>query len=111
MPLRRRLGLVAASAVAIAVVIAALVCYFVVRDQLRGQVDGSLRAEATAVAQTQSFDAIVSNMGISPQAGGPAPYAQIIGPGGQILRMLGAELTLPVTAATRAAASGHPGEF
>ena len=49
MPLRRRVGLVAAAAVGVAVVFAAVVCYFVVRDQLRGQVDNALRAQAAAI--------------------------------------------------------------
>ena len=49
MPLRKRLGIVAGAAVAVAVVIAAIVCYTVVRGQLLGQVDSSLRAQAVAV--------------------------------------------------------------
>ena len=46
MSLRRRIGLIAAASVAAAVLIAVLVCYFVVRDQLRGQVDTALREQA-----------------------------------------------------------------
>jgi two-component system sensor histidine kinase MprB len=49
MPLRRRVALVAAAAVGVAVVLAALICYMVVRSQLRGQVDDSLRAQAVRV--------------------------------------------------------------
>jgi two-component system sensor histidine kinase MprB len=97
--------------VAVAVALAALVCYLEVRSQLRGQVDDALLAEAAAVKETKSFDAIANNMGISPQAGGPAPYAQIVGSNGEIHRVLGAELPLPVSPATRAAASGRPGNF
>ena len=51
MPLRRRLALVAATAVGIAIVIAALVCYLVVRSQLRGQVDNELQQQAEIVQQ------------------------------------------------------------
>ncbi len=43
--------LVAAAAVGVAIVIAACVCYFVVRNQLRAQVDRELREQATAVQQ------------------------------------------------------------
>ena len=45
MPLRRRLALVAAAAVAVAIVLVSLVSYLVVRDQLRSQVDATLRAQ------------------------------------------------------------------
>jgi two-component system sensor histidine kinase MprB len=46
---RARLTLVAAAAVAFAVVIASLVVFLVVRNQLRGQVDDALRSRATAI--------------------------------------------------------------
>ena len=49
MPLRKRLGLAAASAVAVAVLASAIVCYVVVRTQLLDQVDGALKAQAIAV--------------------------------------------------------------
>ena len=51
MPLRRRLSIIAASSVAIAVVIVVAVAYLLVRDQLRTQVDGALQAQANAVAE------------------------------------------------------------
>ena len=47
MPLRQRLAWVSASAVALAVVIAAIVCYMVVRSQLLGQVDSELQQQAS----------------------------------------------------------------
>jgi two-component system, OmpR family, sensor histidine kinase MprB len=46
---RSRLTLVAAAAVALAVVIASLVVYIVVRNQLRGQVDDALQSRAAAI--------------------------------------------------------------
>jgi two-component system, OmpR family, sensor histidine kinase MprB len=46
---RTRLTLVAAAAVALAVVIASLVVYVVVRNQLRGQVDDALQSRAAAI--------------------------------------------------------------
>ena len=51
MSLRRRLALVVRGAVGVAVVLASCVCYLVVRNQLRGQVDSELRAQAAAVQQ------------------------------------------------------------
>ena len=49
MPLRRRISLVAAATVAVAVAIAVLISYFAVRDQLLGQVDNALRAQAATI--------------------------------------------------------------
>ena len=77
MPLRRRLAWVAASAVAAAVVIAAFVCYMVVRTQLLDQVDSALRTQAVAVQEGQA------QLGQAPpgapaSAGGPAQYYQLV---------------------------------
>ena len=49
MQLRRRVGMVAAVAVGIAVLLVAIVSYFVVRHQLLGQVDNALRAQAGTI--------------------------------------------------------------
>jgi len=49
---RTRLALVAAGAVALAVVAASVVVWFVVRGQLYGQIDKGLRTEADALTQT-----------------------------------------------------------
>ena len=98
----------AAAAVGIAVVIAALVCYLVVRDQLRGQVDDALRAQAVRVAQFEPGSLGRGNVpGLPPNAGGPAPYAQVVTADGSVIRIGG--VTLPVDAATRAVAAGQAG--
>jgi two-component system sensor histidine kinase MprB len=52
MSFRTRLALVAAGAVALAVVAASVVVWFVVRGQLYGQIDKALEAEASALTQT-----------------------------------------------------------
>ena len=105
MPLRRRLALVAATVVAIAIVAAVLVCYLVVRGQLRGQVDDALRAQAIAVQQGE-FHALAQQLpGIPPSAGGPAQYVQIVGAGGPPLLRQG-DLSLPIDPRTRAVARG-----
>ena len=49
MPLRRRLSIIAAASVGIAILAASVVCYLVVRNQLRGQIDDSLNAQMQAV--------------------------------------------------------------
>ena len=49
MPLRRRLALIAAASVAVAILFAALACYLVVRSQLRSQVDSALTAQSVEV--------------------------------------------------------------
>ena len=56
MSFRARLALVAAAAVALAIIVASFVVYFVVRDQLRGTVDSSLRTTAAEIAQTPVHD-------------------------------------------------------
>ena len=56
MSFRARLALVAASAVALAILTASLVIYFVVRDQLRATVDGSLEATAGQMLSSPPHD-------------------------------------------------------
>jgi two-component system sensor histidine kinase MprB len=74
MTLHRRITLIAAGAVAIAVGLAMLVAYFGVRNQLLGQIDSSLRAQA-AQDTTNSYQHPPS---LSPSAGGSAPYEQMV---------------------------------
>jgi two-component system sensor histidine kinase MprB len=93
----------AAIAVAIAVVLVAAVSYFVVRGQLRGQVDSALKAQATAIEQTGHLDRPFP--GIPASAGGPAPYGQIIGADGRVYGRLG-DLSLRVDSRVLAVAAG-----
>jgi two-component system sensor histidine kinase MprB len=102
--LRRRLSLAAACAVGAAVLLAVAICYFVVRHDLRQQVDASLEAEFVAVQETHSIGAILSNLAIPPNAGGPAPYVQLVAPGGA-LRVLQGNIVLPVTSSAEFAAA------
>ncbi len=80
MTLRRRITLIAAGAVAIAVGLAMLVAYFAVRNQLFGQIDDSLRAQA-AQDDTNSYQHAPS---LSPSAGGSAPYEQAVFANGKL---------------------------
>jgi two-component system, OmpR family, sensor histidine kinase MprB len=106
--LRRRLALIAAASVAVAVLIAAVVCYLVVREQLRSQVDSALTAQAYAV-QNGDYHAIAQPVpGIPARAGGPAQYVQVVAPGGGVIAHTG-DLKLPVGSVARAVASGRQG--
>jgi two-component system sensor histidine kinase MprB len=109
MALKRRVGLAAAAAVGVAVVIAAAVCYLVVRDQLRSNLDGSLRAEAFEVLHSQTLS--TSDLPyVPPSSGGPAPYAQVVAGNRQLLYH-SSQLALPITSTTLAAADGRGGMF
>jgi two-component system sensor histidine kinase MprB len=108
MPLRRRLALVAAATVAVAVVLAACVCYFVVRGQLRGQVDSALRAQAFAVQHGEGLQQPFP--GIPASAGGPAPYAQVVLADGTSFTRQG-DIALPVKPRVRAVAGGSAGAY
>jgi two-component system sensor histidine kinase MprB len=110
MPLRKRIGIAAAAVVGVAIVIAACVSYLVVRDQLRGQVDDSLRAEAQAVARIGDVHALQANLDIPPSAGGPAPYARLVYPNGSMQPFAG-DLSLPINSQTLGAAGDHGGSF
>ena len=106
MPLRKRLGIVAGAAVAVAVVIAAVVCYTVVQGQLLGQVDSSLRAQAVAVQNEGQFALRGGDLpGLPANAGGPAPYARVVLADGTSYRFSG-DLMLPVDAHAKQIAGG-----
>jgi len=104
--LRRRLGLIAAASVAIAVLIAALVCYLVVRDQLRAQIDGALIQQEQVVQRFHQLQQAVP--GIPASAGGPAQYVQIVLPNGQTVPRQG-NIALPIDAQAREIASSGSG--
>ena len=86
MSLRHRLALVSAAGVAAALVVAAVVCYVVLRRELRVQVDDSLNAQAARIAGGDLR--ALGDEGVpapSPKAGGPAQYWQIVAADGQIV--------------------------
>jgi two-component system sensor histidine kinase MprB len=102
--------LIAAASVGVAVLIAVVVSYMVVRSQLRGQVDASLNAQAGAV-QNGDFHALAQQIPTIPaRAGGPAPYEQVVLADGNVQTADG-NLTLPVTPHTRQLASRNGGRY
>ncbi len=108
MSLRRRVGFAAATAVGIAVVLVALVGYFVVRNQLLGQVDDALRTQMVAIQHGADLERPLP--GLSASAGGPAPYVQVVMSDGGVRPVLG-DLTLPVNAQVRAVAAGNTAPY
>ncbi len=107
MPLRRRLAYAAAGAVAVAVVLACIICYMVVRGQLRGQIDSALKAQAALVIQNGGVGLGGGVASLPPDAGGPAPYGQIVNGSGQPFDSWGGE-SLPTDSSAQAVASGQP---
>jgi two-component system, OmpR family, sensor histidine kinase MprB len=105
-PLRKRLALVAATAAALALLLASIVCYMVVRSQLLGQVDDALRAQALAV---QNGTATLGQPlpGPPASAGGPAQYYQLVAVDGNTEGDIG----LPITSRVNAVATGNEPAF
>jgi two-component system, OmpR family, sensor histidine kinase MprB len=110
MSFRARLAMVAAAAVALAIVAASFVVYFVVRDQLRSTVDDSLRTTALQLADTplhdfQHFAPPASQLGDAPG------YPQIVGADGEVFLARGARTTLPVNNSVIGIAQRGSGEL
>src|SRR6266511_2447237 len=96
MSFRARLALVAAAAVALAVIVASFVVYFVVRGQLRATVDDSLRTTAAQLAETPVHD-FKHFAAPSSELGGAPGYPQIVGLDGRPLLPPGETTALPVS--------------
>jgi two-component system sensor histidine kinase MprB len=117
---RRRLTLACAAAVALAVVAAAALTYVLVRDQLKGQIDGSLR-QATQMAEAMPplpEDRVVqdrirrSAVPVNSALEGPVAFIQLITPGGKVATPFGEEpATLVPAKALQAVADGERGAF
>jgi len=116
MTFRSRLILAAAIAVAIAVAAASLIVYFVVRGELRGEVDSALRARWEKIAQhaiEPSFQPGQYLLHIPPPDFGAAGgIPQIVGPNGAVYQEPGGKaVKLPVYGATRRVAAGDAKPF
>ncbi len=109
MSFRARLALVAAAAVALAIVAASFVVYFVVRDQLRATVDASLETTAAQLAETPVHD--FNHFAAPPsQLGGAPGYPQIVSAAGDVFPR-GARVALPVTDRVEGVARNGTGTF
>ena len=138
MSFRRRITLVSAAAVAIAVVLASLLTYLLASHQLRGQVDSQLRNRADSLKFVASGPARHSPSRLlnlikgqdADQAPSPSStqgstplsnlqarpnqirgYQQLVDAHGQVLFRSSANVTLPVDARTRELAAGKGSRF
>jgi two-component system sensor histidine kinase MprB len=116
MSLRRRIAFVSAATVAVAIACASVLVYFVVRDQLRSQVDDRLRelvsgATVTGVPLGPGRPGLTLTLPTAP-LGVPEGDGQLVDSDGKVLRSHRHAPALPVTAATREVAAGtRPGFF
>jgi two-component system, OmpR family, sensor histidine kinase MprB len=140
MSFRRRITLVSAAAVAIAVVLASLLTYLLTSHQLRGLLDTQLSSRADSLrfvahSPTRHSRSALANL-IKDQDSGQAPtqsaastqgsspldnlpprpgqvrgYQQLLGSSGHVLFRSSANVTLPVDAHTRELASGKSGRY
>jgi two-component system, OmpR family, sensor histidine kinase MprB len=119
----RRLTLVAAAAVAVIAVLGSVLTYVLVRAELRGEVDRSLRASARA-AQRLSVNVLPRGVPIFPPPVGTTPipvppvrpgepnlFVQIVAPTGTITRVRTGGATVPVSRRVRDVAAGRSGSF
>jgi two-component system, OmpR family, sensor histidine kinase MprB len=110
MSFRARLALVAAAAVALAVLTASFVIYFVVRDQLRTTVDDSLKATAVQLERTpfHDFEHFPTTPG---ELGGATGYPQGVDSNGKVYLPPHATVRLPVNGGVKEVARGQRGPF
>jgi two-component system sensor histidine kinase MprB len=116
MSFRTRLALVAAGAVALAVVAASAVVFVVVKNQLRGQVDDTLRSRATAVEHSPFTPHPEQGPSGKPYLDlGPGiprdTWGQAVSPTGAMLRTFNSPVALPVDRRARDAARGRGHEY
>ena len=103
MTFRQRLTVASAAAVAVAIAVASVVAWFVVRGQLRGQVDEALQTRALLISripiQTDPDELALP----PPLIGQRAVYLQVVTPNGEVVRIgEGPRIALP------AASFGEP---
>jgi two-component system, OmpR family, sensor histidine kinase MprB len=106
-PLRRRLAIACASAVALAILLAAIVVYVVVRSQLLGQVDNELRSQAALVQQSQLRCNGNSGGTLPAAVGGGAPIWQVVTTNG--VYCSDGNVTLPIDPGAASFADGNGG--
>ena len=101
MSFRARIALVSATAVALAVVIASIVVYFVVRGQLLSSLDGSIRERTTLVLSDpgRAF--------FEPGPFGVQGYVQVVGANGGCQAKGNQPCLVPVTQGAREVARGE----
>jgi two-component system sensor histidine kinase MprB len=115
MSFRDRLVLLAATAVAVAVIVASGIAYLIVRDQLRGQVDDQLRDLVADVKPPRQFSNPLTGQSVlllpPTPVGGSEGYAQIVKLDGTVIRPPNTHVELPADQRTLRVASGDSGAF
>jgi two-component system, OmpR family, sensor histidine kinase MprB len=117
MSLRARLTVGTACTLALAICAGFLAAYFVVRGQLRAEIDASLQGRATTLVSfagktsTSTLRGLPGNLPSSaPKLGGAAGYTQFVSAGGTISLPADEHIRLPVGGAA-AVASGSQAAF
>jgi two-component system, OmpR family, sensor histidine kinase MprB len=111
---RARIAIAAATAVALAVVLASVLVFFVVRDQLRGQIDQTLEERAAKIAphplgEVKSAEG-ESFLSLRPGFGEPNTFVQLVRENGSTLSSIeGVELPAG-RREIELAQAGNPGE-
>jgi len=99
--------LLSAAAVALAVVLASVIVFFVVRGELRGQVDDELRNLVDDIVLPSDLPS-GGVLALSPEPfGSSAGYAQIVQANGTVIRPRGAEVSVPISRRTLEVAAGQ----
>ena len=101
MSFRARIAIAAAGAVALAVVLASILVFFVVRGELRAQIDEALEQRAREISSTPLAE-VPSRSGesflaIRPGFGEPNTYVQLVRSDGETLRQPYEDFDLPVS--------------
>src|SRR3954467_11249934 len=111
MSFRARLALVARAAVALAVVAASFVIYFIVKDQLRSPIDDSLRESADHIQHARPREAAHEIYDLRSDLGGAPGYPQAITTAGTAVLPPGATVRLPIDDRDRSVARGGSNTF
>ncbi|MGH3079073.1 MAG: HAMP domain-containing sensor histidine kinase [Gaiellaceae bacterium] len=114
MTFRARIAIAAAAAVALAVVLASVLVFFVVRDQLRGQIDDTLEQQATKIAPhplgRETSPGGEPVLSVRPGFGEPNTFVQLVRENGETLSSIeGVELPTG-RREIELARAGEPGE-
>ena len=115
MSLQRRITLLAAGSVAVAVSLAAIAAYVAVRAELRSEVDRSLSSQARFVTARMEPLRTVTRLPLElpappPGRGGPIAYAQLVTPQDAVRPLGAAPLRLPVDEQVRELAQTGTGK-
>jgi two-component system, OmpR family, sensor histidine kinase MprB len=112
MTFRARLTVASAAAVALAVLLASAVIFLIVRSELLGQVDGSLRAKTLTLRyrpgiSPEGFPVVAPASG----PGEPGGYVQVLNGNGTVVLAPGETTPLPVSGRALEVANGKRGAF